>query len=84
MFRRIAGQASSAGAGRFAGRERGQREGMNAAGHPLGDGIIHKAMSRRPGEVFEARTHEMDAEMAAFASAGVAGVQVAVVVHFEG
>ena len=51
--------------------------------HQGPEGIIYEAMAGDAAEVFEARAGDLDAEMAAIPSAGVAGVQVAVVLHRE-
>lgn len=57
---------------------------MDAARHPSGDGIIHKAMTGHARETGEARADDAHREMPPFARAGVAGVQVAVVDDLEG
>ena len=66
-------------------RARGRR--WPARGCPAGiseaQGIIHEAMPRHARQAGEALARDAHAEVPAFARAGVAGVQVAVVLHLE-
>lgn len=52
---------------------------MDAAGHPLGQGIINEPMSRHPAEACKALTADAHGEVSALACSCMAGVQVAVV-----
>src|SRR5439155_18056204 len=60
------------------------REGVDAAWHQGLQGIIYEAMPLDAAKAFEAPARDGDAEVAPFARAGVAGVEVAVVDDGEG
>lgn len=59
------------------------REGVDATSHQRLERIINEAMPGDAGQAFEAPAHHDDAEVPAFARAGMAGVQVAVVLNLE-
>jgi len=59
-------------------------QGVYALGDQLAQGIIHEPMLRHAGQAGEAATTNAHREMAAFPRAGMAGMQVAVVHHFQG
>jgi len=54
-------------------------QGVDAARHQGVQGIIYEPMTGDPAEAFEAGAGDGDAEVAALAGTGMAGVQVAVV-----
>ena len=59
------------------------RQGVDAARHQGVQGIIYEPMTGDPAEAFEAGAGDGDAEVAALAGTGMAGVQVAVVDNDE-
>ncbi len=59
------------------------REGVDTAGHQRIERIINEAMPGYATKALEAAADEENAEMPALAGTGMAGMQVAVVRHFE-
>ena len=57
---------------------------MNALGDQQLQRIIYEAMPRNPRQPLKARAHDAHVEVTSFASAGMTGVQMAVVTHLDG
>ena len=56
---------------------------MHALGDHIAQGIIHKAMSRHPGQASQLHADDLHPEVRAFARAGMAGMQVAFIDDFQ-
>jgi hypothetical protein len=67
----------------FAGGAGIDGQGVDAAWNQGVQGIIYEAMPLQPGLADEAFADNSDAEVTALARTGVAGMQVAVILHFQ-
>jgi hypothetical protein len=88
VARRLPGAGTSPEAVRsrrsgFAGGPGIDREGVDAAPCEGAERIINEAMAGDPAQAFEASTDDADREVPAFTRAGMACMQVAVVLDLE-
>lgn len=80
---RPVGAAESGGSGSFLRCARLDGQRVNALGDHPAQGIIHEAMAGNSAQSGHAISDDSHPQMRAFAGPGMAGVQVAVVDHFQ-
>jgi len=73
----------AAGSSGFVGQASHDRQRMHALCSKWAQRIIHKTVSSHAAQAGEARTADVHREVPAFAGTGMAGMQMAVVVHLQ-